>query len=120
LPRIKLDKTKARSWGVYTYMIGALRKDDSGQGIIDRTRFTHANSWERNEKGAVAYAVKWSTSVWACLPYFSVPMATAHFGELRNKGFIGFALDHKYYPFDKPLRFFDALREIEAWRKSQG
>lgn len=113
MPRVKLDKTKAYGWGVYRYMVGSLYRKEDGTLAVHVTRFGHAISWEDTERNAIAYAVKWSGRFWANLPYFIVPMATAHFGELRNKGFVGFAFKGKFHAFDKPLLAFDAMKAIE-------
>ncbi len=118
MPRIKLDESKALTWGCYSYMLGGLHKNSEGIDTVSFRHLAHSMSGQ-TKKEALAWTKEYNTTVWAWLPYFSVPMSTAEVGELRNKGFIGYALASKYVAFEKPLRLFDAIRTIEQGRMPQ-
>lgn len=114
MPKVKLDVAKADGWGVYGYMVHSLKEREKGNFAVSRKSIHHSSSWEKSEEQTIGYAEKYSTSFWACLVYFGVPMKRPEFGDLRNKGFIGFSVGNKpFQRFEKPLLLFDALKEVE-------
>jgi len=116
LPRLKLDPATAlkHGWGVYSYMVGAAyRHRGDGALACDRLkiRLMTAGLFEGDAR---QYAMRTANTLWANMPYFTVPMrSTPVFGEIRNKGMVGFVLGAKFTAFDKPVPLWEAIQGVE-------
>ena len=122
MPKIRLLESNANGWGFFSYMLHALRRNEKGP-VVDRLKVRHAyvsitNSKEETIRQATKDAV---SQYWAEIVYFVVPIKSARFGDLRNKGFIGFVTKGKPFQyFSKPLPLFEALEQIEGGPKQKG
>jgi hypothetical protein len=114
MAKLKLEESEANGWGYYAYMYEGFRN-----GYVKRLKFRHSYVDAHGNKAyTIARAKKEGiTTYWTNVIYFTVPIGNPVFGDLRNKGFIGFIDIHgKLILFDKPLFWSDALKAIEKHR----